>query len=80
MQTQIKKWGNSLALRIPKAFAEEMAITDDSSVEIAIIDGKLVIVPTAEPEYLLEEMLEQISSNNLHEEIDSGDAIGGEVW
>jgi antitoxin component of MazEF toxin-antitoxin module len=51
MQTQVKKWGSGLALRIPKAFADEMAITPDSSVDISLVEGKLVIQAISEPEF-----------------------------
>jgi antitoxin MazE len=80
MQTQVKKWGNSLALRIPKAFAEEIAISSDSPVEISIVDGALVVVPIPEPQLSLEELLAEVSEDNLHREVNSGGAVGNEVW
>jgi len=43
MLTKVQKWGNSVALRIPKAFAEEMQMTADTAVELSIEDGKLVV-------------------------------------
>jgi antitoxin MazE len=81
MQTQVKKWGNSLALRIPKAFAEEMAISTDTLVEISIIEGNLVVVPLVEaPSYVLDDLLSQITEENLHGEVETGDPVGQEVW
>lgn len=80
MQTQVKKWGNRLALRIPKAFADEMAITPDSSVDISIVEGKLVIKAISEPDFTLEELLSGITEENLHSEVDTGTAVGNEVW
>jgi antitoxin MazE len=81
MQTQVKKWGNSLALRIPKAFAEEMAISTDTLVEISIIEGNLVVVPLVEaPSYILDDLLSQITEENLHGEVETGDPVGQEVW
>jgi antitoxin MazE len=81
MQTQVKKWGNSLALRIPKAFAEEMAISTDTLVEISIIEGNLVVVPLVEaPSYVLDDLLSQITEENLHGEVETGDSVGQEVW
>jgi antitoxin MazE len=80
MQTQVKKWGNSLALRIPKAFAEEIAISSDSPVEISIVDGALVVVPIPEPQLSLEELLAEVSEDNLHHEVETGVAVGNEVW
>lgn len=80
MQTQIKKWGNSLALRIPKLLAEQLDIKTDSEVEIAVEDGQMVIKPLPEPTLTLEELLAQITDENLHEEVETGTAVGGEVW
>ena len=80
MQTQIKKWGNSLALRIPKLLAEQLGIKTDSEVEIAVEDGQMMIRPLPEPTLTLEELLAQITDENLHEEVETGTAVGGEVW
>jgi len=80
MQTQVKKWGNSLALRIPKSLAEQLDMKTDTEVEIVVEDGQLVIKPLPEPELTLEEMLAQITAENLHEEVETGTAVGGEVW
>ena len=80
MQTQIKKWGNSLALRIPKLLAEQLGIKTDSEVEIAVEDGQMMIRPLPEPTLTLEELLAQITDENLHEEVETGTAVGGEAW
>jgi antitoxin MazE len=80
MQTQVKKWGNSLALRIPKTLVEQMAIAADSTVEISIVEGNLVMVPVTEPELTLQALLAQITEENLHQEVDTGMAVGNEVW
>jgi antitoxin MazE len=80
MQTKVKKWGNSLALRIPKVLAEQMSISADSSVEISIVGEQIVIVPFPEPEFTLDELLDGITEDNLHQEIDTGPALGKEAW
>ena len=80
METTIKKWGNSLALRIPKALAEEAGLHYDLSVELSLLDGKLVIAPIEQPKLDLEAMLDQITEDNLHSEIEAGSAVGQEVW
>jgi antitoxin MazE len=80
MNTQIKKWGNSLALRIPKALAEEIDISTDTYVDLSIVDGRLVIKPITEPDFTLEELLAGISESNLHREVDTGVSVGNEVW
>jgi len=80
METRIKKWGNSLALRIPKPLAAEVGLEDDSPVELSLVDGKLVITPVTEPRLSLEDLLARVTEDNLHGEVDSGPAVGGEVW
>lgn len=80
MKVQIQKWGNSLALRIPKSFAIESKVTQGSLVEISLEQGKIVVVPVAEPEFTLEDLLAKVTKRNSHEEIDTGSAVGKEVW
>jgi antitoxin MazE len=80
MRTSIQKWGNSLAVRIPKPFAEEIDVTDGSEVEITVDDGALVIAPLRAPRYALHELLEHVTEDNLHGEVDADVAVGGEAW
>ncbi len=80
MQTRIQKWGNSLALRIPKSFAQEIGLDQDATVNVSLEDGRLVVVPVAEPPLTLEQLLEQITEDNIHHEIDTGPAVGEEAW
>ncbi len=80
MRTKVVKWGNSLGLRIPKSFAEEVRVAEGSTVELTLEDGRLVIRPAAQPEYALEDLLGGITDANLHAEVDTGNAVGGEEW
>ena len=80
MQTKIQKWGNSLALRIPKPFALEVGLDQNSIVEVSVFDGKLLLEPVTAPEYTLDQLLEQITETNLHSEVDTEPAVGNEVW
>ena len=80
METTIKKWGNSLALRIPKALAKEAGLHYELAVELSLVDGKLVIFPIEQPKLDLEAMLDQITEDNLHSEVNVGPAVGQEVW
>jgi antitoxin MazE len=80
METRIKKRGNSLALRIPKALAQEDGLHYELSVELSLVDGKLVITPIEDPKLDLETMLAQITEDNLHSEVNSGPAVAEEVW
>jgi antitoxin MazE len=80
MQSRVQKWGNSLALRIPKSFATEIGLADETPVEISLVEGKLVIAPLPIPTYSLEELLAGITENNIHSEQDTGAPEGNEAW
>lgn len=80
MKVQIQKWGNSLALRIPKAFAVESNVTGGSTVEVSMENGNIVVKPIKEPMYTLEELVEGITDENRHGEVDWGRPVGNEVW
>lgn len=80
MLTKVQKWGNSIALRIPKAFADEIQIASDSAVELTVEAGKLVITPVEQEAYSLEELLAQVTPENVHGEVDWGESVGNEGW
>lgn len=80
MKTRIQRWGNSLALRIPKSFASEVGIQKETFIELTVSDGKLVITPSVEPGFTLKGLLAKINKNNLHHEIDTGKTVGNETW
>lgn len=80
MKARVQKWGNSLALRIPKAFAEEIGIADNTVVDIALTDGKLTVIPIHEAVITLDKLLAGITDQNIHAEIEHGPAQGNEAW
>ena len=80
MKTRVQKWGNSLALRIPKSFATEVGLQTDSSVEVSLVKGKLVIAPIVKRKLTLKALLARVTEDNLHQEVDTGSAVGSEVW
>jgi antitoxin MazE len=80
MRSKIQKWGNSLALRIPKPFAVEAGMDKDTLVEISLKQGKLVISRVIPDEYSLTELLSGVTSENTHREVDFGDPTGKEIW
>ena len=80
MKTRVQKWGNSLALRIPRPFAEETNLHENSAVDVSVRAGKLVVVPVAEEDLSLEDLVNQITPENRHAEISTGDAVGNEIW
>lgn len=80
MLTKVQKWGNSLALRIPKTLALEARLENNSEVEISLIEGKLVITPLVTIKQDLAHLLSGVTKENLHNECDTGDATGKENW
>ena len=79
VRTRIVKWGNSLGLRIPKVFAEEVNVREGSTVELSVADGQLVARP-AERRFELEALMASVTDDNLHGEIPSGEPRGRESW
>jgi antitoxin MazE len=80
MRTRVQKWGNSLAIRIPRAFAAQAGIERDASVELTLEAGKLVVVPALPDVPTLDELLSGITPENLHDEVTTGPAVGAEGW
>jgi antitoxin MazE len=80
MKTRVQKWGNSLALRIPKSFAAEAGLQENAAVELSLVDGKLVVQRAVPQSPTLEELLRGVTEQNLHGEWDTGPAVGREVW
>lgn len=74
MRVEIREWGNSMAVRIPKAIAVESRIRQGSAVDLTLEKGRVVLNPVKAPEYSLEELLAGVSKDNLHEEVDTGGA------
>lgn len=68
MRVNIQQWGNSLAIRIPKSFAEQTAIKLGSPVDLFIDGGRLIIEPIVEKKYELKDLVSQINETNLHKE------------
>ena len=81
MRTKIRKWGNSLALRLPKSFASELGLEDETNIDMNISEGKIVLSPVAgRSRHSIKKLVAGIKKSNLHNEIDSGKPIGREVW
>lgn len=80
MKTRLQKWGNSLAVRIPKSFAEEAGLRANAAVELSLVDGLLVVQPIAPQPLTLEELLRGVTDDNVPGEWHTGPAAGKEVW
>ncbi len=80
MRVRIQKWGNSLALRIPKAFAAEARLRQGSLVEVSLADDKITVTPVVRVKLTLERLMAGVTEQNLHREVDTGPAMGNEAW
>ena len=80
MKTRVQKWGNSLALRIPRSFACEVGLQKESPVEVTLEEGKLVISPVNQKKPGLAQLLAQVTPENLHGEVETGLPVGKEIW
>lgn len=78
MITRLQKWGNSLALRIPKPFAVEAGLEQEGQVNLTLMDGKIILSPVVKPALTLESLLAEVTEENVHHEIDMGPAAGKE--
>ena len=79
MRTSVQKWGNSLAVRIPKAFAEDLGISQDIKVDLSMEDGALVLRPAAVLRFNLESLLSEVTDDNIHASVDWGAPVGKEL-
>jgi antitoxin MazE len=80
MQLHVQKWGNSLALRIPQVYAKELMLKQDDVIQLSLVEGRLIIEPVRTPALTLEQLLEGITDENLHHEIETGQPVGQEAW
>lgn len=80
MKVAIQKWGNSLAVRIPKAFADDLGVCAGSVVDVSVLDGRLIAAPRRREKVHLADLLSGVTPANRHDEIATGEAAGGEAW
>jgi len=81
MRARVQRWGNSLALRIPRAFGRELNLRPESSVEMTLDSGRLILVPIEDSRVpTLSELLDQVSDENKHTEVETGHPVGNETW
>lgn len=79
MKTQVGKWGDSLAVRIPGTVAKKLDLHEGVELEVTSVDGGMLL-RRRKPEYSLEELLAQVTPENLHGETDWEPAVGREAW
>ena len=80
MHITVQKWGNSLALRIPKAVAKQVNVHKGSRVDMSFTGNKIILSPSDNKEYNLKDLLKKVTKKNLHPEISFGPPVGKEVW
>lgn len=76
MKVAVQRWGNSLAVRIPKAIAVESDLDDGALVDLKLIEGKVVLIPLRPRRHTLDELLAGVTEDNLHHEVATGDPRG----
>ena len=80
MRTKIQRWGHSLAIRIPKPFAIEAKLGEETAVDLTVTNGSLVVVPATKPAQSLKDLLSRVTRRNLHGEVETGTPVGREAW
>lgn len=76
----VKQWGNSLAVRIPTAVAQDLGITTNSQVQLTSNGKTVTLKPQTKKKVNLEDLLNQITPANLHDEVNWGKPVGKEAW
>lgn len=77
MQIAIKKWGNSLGIRIPQNILNSLHLKENQSLNIKVENGNILIKPITRE---LENLLSQITPKNIHNEVYFGAETGEEIW
>ena len=80
MEITVQRWGDSLAVRIPKALAKQANVKKGSTVSLTVKSGHAAITPVRRRKYSLKELVEKIASANRQPEVDWGSPVGKEVW
>ena len=80
MTTKVQKWGNSLAVRLPKEAAESIGLRQGSVVSIVSVNDLISIKPVSKPKEKLAQMVRKTTKKNRHALIDWGTPVGKEIW
>jgi antitoxin MazE len=80
MHVRVRKWGNSLAVRIPKSLAEDVEVKEGTVLDLAVSEGRVVATPVQKEKLSLKQVLAKVNKKNLHDEIDFGSPVGRETW
>lgn len=80
MQAKIQQWGNSLGLRIPRSIAAEARVGEETTVDLSMENGQLLVRPLRARWYALAAPLRRVNRRNRHGELVMGRAVGREAW
>lgn len=80
MHVRVQKWGNSLAVRIPKPLAEDAEVKEGTLLNLAVSEGKVIATPVSKKKLSLKQLLAKVNRKTLHDEIDFGSPVGREIW
>jgi len=79
-QAQLTKWGNSLAVRIPKQTLEQAKLAEGDRVEMVVVEPGTISIKAPRRKPTLRQMVAQITPENMHAETDWGGPVGREAW
>lgn len=79
MQVTMRKWGNSIGVRIPAGILTELNLNAEKKVDVRAEAGRIIIEPIIDSQETLEQLLGQITPDNVHSEIDFGESVGKEL-
>lgn len=77
MKTNVRRWGNSIGIRIPKILAKEVGMVDGTAVEMNVVNHQIII---SKPKLSLDDLLGMVTPSNTHGETDTGSVKGKEKW
>ncbi len=80
MQTRVQKWGNSLGVRIPRGLAEQIGLGAGTEVNLSAKDGQILVKPALPTRLSLDELMAGVTDNNIHSSVDTGTAVGAEIF
>jgi antitoxin MazE len=79
-ETQVSKWGNSLAVRIPQAIVRDARLTEGDKLSLDLADDGSIVLRSRHRKYTLDELVAKIKPTNRHNEMDWGAPQGKESW
>ena len=79
-KTQLARWGNSLAVRIPLRVVETARLREGDVLTLAVSKNGAIVIRPAQRKYQLDELVSKITARNRHEETEWGPRVGKEAW